>query len=434
MASVTEDPNGRKRIQFVAADGLRKAIRLGKCDRRTADEVSSHIEKIVSATMLDTSIDRKTIEWLTTLNPVIYAKLAAVGVVRAREAAGKTTLGQFINQYITSRTDLKPRTIANLKQAETSLVKFFGSARDIRTITKGEAKDWKRGLGESLAEATIAMHVKKARQFFIDALDRKLITESPFAKLDIGSQANDEREFFVTRDMAAKVLAKCPDVQWRLLFGLSRYGGLRCPSEHLALRWRDIDWEGDRILISSPKTEHHKGKGCRFIPLFPELRKDLMDALEAVEPGEGSEWVITKCRDSSTNLRTGLERIIKLAGVDVWPKLFQNLRSTRQTELAEKFPIHVVCAWLGNSQAIAKKHYLQVTDAHFSEAAAETIAGKPDASQKPSQSVAQSEVVNAQTVGAMNEDSGDLPGEYVALPHTPIEIIPPRGVEPLFAG
>src|SRR5690606_20916656 len=34
-------------------------------------------------------------------------------------------------------------------------------------------------------------------------------------------------------------------------------------------------------------------------------------------------------------------------------------------ELAEQFPIHVVCEWIGNSQAVAAKHYLQVTDAHF---------------------------------------------------------------------
>jgi hypothetical protein len=33
--------------------------------------------------------------------------------------------------------------------------------------------------------------------------------------------------------------------------------------------------------------------------------------------------------------------------------------------LAETFPIHVVCQWIGNSQAVAKKHYLQTTDEHY---------------------------------------------------------------------
>jgi len=41
-----------------------------------------------------------------------------------------------------------------------------------------------------------------------------------------------------------------------------------------------------------------------------------------------------------------------------------NLRSSPQTELAEIFPSHVVCAWLGNSEDVAKKHYYyHVTDA-----------------------------------------------------------------------
>jgi len=50
-------------------------------------------------------------------------------------------------------------------------------------------------------------------------------------------------------------------------------------------------------------------------------------------------------------------------------ELFQNLRSSRETELTQKFPLHVVCAWMGNSQAVAAKHYLQVTDDHFKAAA-----------------------------------------------------------------
>ncbi len=51
------------------------------------------------------------------------------------------------------------------------------------------------------------------------------------------------------------------------------------------------------------------------------------------------------------------------------PKIFHNLRATRQTELEEENPSHVVCAWLGNSEIVARKHYLQVTDAHFANAA-----------------------------------------------------------------
>ena len=60
---------------------------------------------------------------------------------------------------------------------------------------------------------------------------------------------------------------------------------------------------------------------------------------------------------------------IKNAGLLPWPKLFQNLRSTRQTELVREYPLHVVCAWLGNKAAIAQKHYLQIRDDDFHRAA-----------------------------------------------------------------
>ena len=31
--------------------------------------------------------------------------------------------------------------------------------------------------------------------------------------------------------------------------------------------------------------------------------------------------------------------------------------------------MHVICSWIGNSQPVTMKHYLQATDAHFEQAA-----------------------------------------------------------------
>ena len=73
-------------------------------------------------------------------------------------------------------------------------------------------------------------------------------------------------------------------------------------------------------------------------------------------------YFITQYRDPNANLRTQLERILKRAGVPEWPKLFQNLRASRATELAAEFPAHVAAAWLGHRTLIAQKHYWQVTD------------------------------------------------------------------------
>ena len=55
-----------------------------------------------------------------------------------------------------------------------------------------------------------------------------------------------------------------------------------------------------------------------------------------------------------------------LTVVNAGPKLFQNLRSSRSSELiTQGFPAYVVTSWLGHSVKVANKHYNQVTDDHF---------------------------------------------------------------------
>jgi hypothetical protein len=67
------------------------------------------------------------------------------------------------------------------------------------------------------------------------ACDWELISRNPFRAVRARNQINTERQFFITRAMADKVMVACPYVEWKLLFALSRHGGLRCPSDLLLL-------------------------------------------------------------------------------------------------------------------------------------------------------------------------------------------------------
>ena len=207
------------------------------------------------------------------------------------------------------------------------------------------------------------------------------------------------------------------DAEWRLIFALSRFGGLRCPSEHLALRWSDVDWERDRIRVRSPKMERDEGRDCRHVPIFPELRPCLEQAWD--EAREGAEFVIARYRSANANLRTQLERIIHKAGLTPWPKPFHNLRAMRETQLAQTFPLHVVCAWIGNSQAVATKHYLQVTDEHFRKAA-----------QKAAQHLHAESRSERQATDPAHEKTPVLPGFAAPCEMVPIRSVPPEGLEP----
>lgn len=390
MASISRDKNGTRRIQFVAKDGKRRAIRLGKITQRHAEAIKIKVEQLNAASITGHAIDEETARWLADLEGVLADKLAAVELIAPRNAA---KLGSFLEGYLETRSDVKPLTKLKYETTRRYLLEFFGADRPLRSITAGCADEFRlmlvaRKVGdEAVSENTIRKHIAVAKVFFTAAVRKKLIGENPFASLKATIQPNPDRFRFITRVEIQQVIEACPDAQWRLIVALSRFGGLRCPSEHLALKWGHIDWQRGRVTVPSPKTEHHAGKGSRTIPLFLELRQPLMEVFEQAEPG--TEFVITRYRDSNANLRTQFERIIGRAGLEPWEKLFQNLRSSRETELAESFPLHVVTAWLGNSEPVARKHYLQVTDEHFARAlkeAAHNAAQQASATtRKPSQ-------------------------------------------------
>jgi integrase len=364
MASITKQKNGRRMIQFIGSDGKRRTIRLGKISQRNAEAVKVKVEQLAAAAISGHAIDADTSRWVASLESVMAEKLVIAGLIPMRESA---TLQEFIDGYISKRTDVKGSATTVYGHTRRNLIGFFGAEKPLRDITLGDADEWRLFLIEQpLADNTVRRRCGIAKQFFTAAMRKGLVSQNQFSDLKAAVQANVSRFYFVSRTEAEKVIEACPDAQWRLLFALCRYGGLRCPSETLLLRWSDINWESGRMLVTSPKTEHHPGGESRLVPLFPELRPYLDEFFEQAEPG--TEFVITRYRNLNANLRTQLLKIIKRAGLKQWLKLFQNLRSTRQTELEESFPSHVVCAWIGNSEAVAKKHYLQVTDEHFSKA------------------------------------------------------------------
>jgi integrase len=365
MASIADD-GGLYRILFVSPDGKRRAIRLGRVTKRKAESFRIRLESVIQgrATGHMEDVDA---QWLAGLDARAHGKLVAAGLAAPRQAVGATTLKPFLDGYLAGRTDVKGSTQTCMGQARRRLVEFFGAEKPLGAITEGDAEEYARWLSGQVSTNTARRLAGRAKQSFRFAVRKKAILANPFADLKTNVGSNPERRFFVTRATADAVLAACPDAEWRLLLALSRFGGLRCPSEHVLLRWADVDWARGRILVHSPKTEHHEGGDTRSVPIFPELLPYLRDAFEAAEPG--AEFAIARYRRGDQNMRTQLLKILARAHVTPWPKLFHNLRATRQTELEESFPTHMVCAWLGNSVAVARKHYLQVTDDHFEKAA-----------------------------------------------------------------
>jgi integrase len=389
MASISNDPGGYRRIQFVRPGGGRATIRLGKVSRKAAEAFGRRVEQLLECLCLNQPVDAELASWAGGLRHQEADKLVRHGLLPARRAVEAVALGSFIRRYVDGRNDVKPATKEIWRQGEKGLCGYFGAARLLVDITPGDAECYKQQLIlDRLATATIKKRLDFGRQVFASAVKHRLVTENPFAEVRIKVSLPDKL-FFISRDETERLIDASLDEDWRIIIALSRYGGLRCPSEVLSLRWAGVNWDKGTMVVESPKTAHHPGKDRREIPIFgfllPHLERALRAATEDatyVVGGSYREKAVGPSGWRNVCLRKPFLAIIDRAGLRPWPHLFHNLRSSRASELMSEHSPSDVCRWMGHSMRVAERHYLQTRPEAIAAAVAE---GRNEAAHKPAQ-------------------------------------------------
>jgi len=61
-------------------------------------------------------------------------------------------------------------------------------------------------------------------------------------------------------------------------------------------------------------------------------------------------------RAKSGNIIAPFRKIVTNANAQPWPRPWQNMRSSCETDLAAKFPVYLVGVWLRKSAIVAAKH------------------------------------------------------------------------------
>ena len=396
MASICNDPKGCRRILFVDPDGKRQSIRLGRVSKRTAESMKFRIEQLLEVRQFGRAMESDLAEWVKGLELSLGKKLARRGLIPKPDDDPTVTLRTWLDAWKARRKgDYKPASLIAWGQVIDALAKHFGDDCALDSIDPAKAESFRQSMIKSdLRATTIHKRLQHARMFFADAVREGVVGSNPFEFVRHRPGDASERRQYVPEADVMRVIEFAPTSTWKLLIALSRFGGLRVPSEALSLRWADIDWERQRITVPSPKTEHIAGRGYRVIPLFPVLRPYL-DAAWAEAP-EGAEYIIPEeVRNraqgpggwANANLRTQLQKIIRRAGVESWSRLWHSMRASCESDLARRFPLAVVCKWLGNTQAVALRHYIDVTDDDFRKALEATESGNPKAAQKAAQQV-----------------------------------------------
>ena len=355
MASVSKDHGGTYRV-LVSHGGKRHAIRLGKTTKAIANTVADRLESLRTARRYGMPIDAAVAAWVGSLGDDLHERVAATGLIPSRRSVN---CRQFLDRFSTG--EKSPLTLRNDRQAITAALEFLPHDKPISEVTPADAEALRQYMADvrGFARATWSRHMKRIRSWFAAAKRDHLITENPFSAIRLPAVDNPERKRFIDRETFQRVIDQTDNPQWRLVLCLARYGGLRVPSEALDLRWSDIDWKGKTIRIRAHKTKE------RTIPLFSELRP----YLEAM-PRTGSDHVITQARRAFPQWRRVVIDLVAKAGVKLWPRVFHNLRASRETELAQTYSLATTCEWIGNSQAVAMSHYLTVHPEDFARAVA----------------------------------------------------------------
>ncbi len=328
------------------------------------------VEQLLQAKALGTPLDSAMVEWIKALPSSTTKRLVRLDLLEERTTL---TLAQLIERFLATRT-VREGTVKSYKQCTDSLVLVLGGDTLIDQITTAGADAWRATISSrgrvkekagprTLSTATVAKRCNIAKAIFSKAKVWGLLPESPFRHVKPGSQSNPDREHYVSLRDTEKLLEACTTGEWRALIGLARYAGLRCPSEVSTLRWTDINWEQKSLTVRSSKTAASAQHAVRTVPICVELQPILLELFEEADAGEAR--MVPLAHASSESVYQGLRRIVKKAGLEQWPRLSQNLRSSCATDWAGQYPIHESSKWLGHSPAIAAKHYLQSRDLHF---------------------------------------------------------------------
>lgn len=392
MASIHRDSKGLTRVAFRSIDKRQLFIRLGKLtgsQAKRAERTRAMIAALETAAKSGYR-DEEAIGWADKQSERVYGKLAAGGLVPKRETQQVHTLGSLLDAYFATM-QVKPSTRTRYEQGRDRLLAYFDRDQELQTITTQDAEEWRAwlrqqtktaGTGKSArtmrrySDATVAKDVTLARQFLTKGVRWGQVSANPFEGVKAGSQRNPERLFYIPPEDAQRLIDACPDADWRCIIALCRWGGLRCPSEVLRLRWSDIRFtdseRAGRMVVRSSKTEHHEGKAERVVPLFPELEPILRDAL--IQAADGAERVVERYPEDRENLRPPMLPIVRRAGLAAWPRLFQNLRASRVDELRRQYPAKVCDAWVGNSEGVSRAHYEGVRESDYWDAVATPVA------------------------------------------------------------
>lgn len=381
MASVVHRPNGIIWIQFRLLK-TRKTIRLGKLKKPEIAEFKSKIERIADCINHGQPIDPETLNWMDSRPQEIRDKFYRAGLMEF--AVVIATVGELVAYCRRMWAINEPGTITQQEQVFDNALTFFSASKSLASVSISDAKEFRQWLETkankqtkaSLANTTASRRAKRTKQMFELAVEKRWIRTNPFKNMKGWVDVNPERQFYIEPDVANEILKTIDSVEFKLIFALGRWGGLRLPSEGRELKWTDIHWDRDVFTVFSPKLKRYELKKTREVPIFHQLRPYLDAAWETAEE-RCTDYVCPYLRSHTGQAYTNqMKKVVKRCGYDAWPKFLINLRASRSTEVLAEFGTKCEEDWIGHGADIALKHYAMVREVDIQRAVSEPQKGE----------------------------------------------------------
>lgn len=303
--------------------------------------------------------------------------------------AAAISLNQYLDQWLTTaaKPRLRPKSYRDYEALLRLHIRPAFGARPLGAITQFEiqkvyAQMLERGLSPRTIEYTNAVLQSALRQ----AVRWKMLFEDPCVGADLPRMKPREMEAFSVEE-CRRFLTVARESYWFGLFALALTTGMR-PSEYLALRWSDIDWQRGiasvcrtiQIVGSNWTFDDTKRKRSRRVV---KLQSFVLQALESLrnshlptkegEPKSEHDLIFRSDAGAPLRQRTvkrEFRRLLEAAGIR--PVRLYDLRHTSATlAIAAGVSVRVISDQLGHASiSFTLERYSHVLPSIQDEAAA----------------------------------------------------------------
>ena len=177
--------------------------------------------------------------------------------------AAAISLNQYLDQWLTmaAKPRLRPKSYTDYEALLRLHIRPVLGTRPLGAIVQFDiqsiyAQMFERGLSARTIEYTNAVLQSAFRQ----AVRWKMLVEDPCVGVDLPRMNRREMEALSVEE-CRRFLAGARETEWFALYALALTTGMR-PSEYLALKWGDIDWQ--RGAASVCRTIQHSKAGWLF--------------------------------------------------------------------------------------------------------------------------------------------------------------------------